>query len=63
MNIKEYGVQQTSLEQIFAGFANQAINDRAAFLFKVLQDELTLVNPDRKSTVQQRRLTNRGLPR
>lgn len=51
MNIKEYGVQQTSLEQIFAGFANQAINDRAAFLFKVLQDELTLVNPDRKSTV------------
>ena len=35
MNIQEYGVQQTSLEQIFQNFAQMSIDDKAAFTFKV----------------------------
>ena len=52
MNIQEYGVQQTSLEQIFQNFAQMSIDDKAAFTFKVnALDQLMLMNPDRKSTV------------
>lgn len=35
MNIQEYGVQQTSLEQIFQIFAQQNVDERAAYTFKV----------------------------
>ena len=61
MCIKEYGVQSTSLEQIFAGFALMEIDDNAAYFFKVDDDEIYLINPDRRSTVHQRRATAIGL--
>lgn len=35
MNIQEYSVAQTSLEQIFQNFANQSVDDKAAFTFVV----------------------------
>ena len=34
-NISEYGVAQTSLEEIFQTFAKQRIDDKVAFTFKV----------------------------
>ena len=34
MKIQEYGIAQTSLEQIFATFALQDVTDKAAFVFK-----------------------------
>ena len=33
-NISEYSVNQTSLEQIFQNFANQATSDKAQFTYK-----------------------------
>ena len=56
MNINEYGIEQTSLEQIFAAFALETINQMAAFTFKInsLTEHLELVNPDRKKTMLQR---------
>ena len=33
--IAEYGVSQTSLEQIFQNFAQQSVDDKAAFTFKM----------------------------
>ena len=52
MNIQEYGVCQTSLEQIFQNFANQSIDEKAAYTFRMSPlDQLILVNPDRKSTL------------
>lgn len=33
LGIAEYGVSQTSLEQIFQNFANQSVDDKAAFTF------------------------------
>lgn len=53
---------QTTLEQIFQTFANQSIaSDKAAFTFIKLNDRVTLVNPDRKMTEDQERLSQRGL--
>lgn len=58
MNIQEYGVCQTSLEQIFQNFANQSIDEKAAFTFRISPlDQLILVNPDRKSTMLQKRMS------
>ena len=34
-NISEYGVAQTSLEEIFQTFAKQRIDDKVAFTFKL----------------------------
>lgn len=53
LGIQEYAVTQTSLEQIFQNFANQAIaDDNAAYTFcKNKKDgRLELVNPDRRQT-------------
>ena len=33
MNIAEYAVSQTSLEQIFQNFAHQNVDDKAAYTF------------------------------
>ena len=61
MNIQEYGVQQTSLEQIFQNFAQQSIDEGAAFTFQVnALDQLMLLNPDRKSTMLQKRMSMKG---
>ena len=58
MNIQEYAVSQTSLEQIFQNFAQQSIDDKAAFTFKInALDQLMLLNPDRKSTMLQKRMS------
>ena len=35
MNINEYGIEQTSLEQIFSSFALEKIKETAAFTFKI----------------------------
>ena len=35
MNIQEYSVSQTSLEQIFQNFAQQSVGDKAAFTFQI----------------------------
>ena len=35
LEIQEYSVSQTSLEQIFQTFANMSIDDKAAYTFKV----------------------------
>jgi len=60
-NVQEYGVQQTSLEQIFQTFAQQSIDEGSAFTFKVnALDQLMLMNPDRKSTMLQKRMSQIG---
>ena len=63
MHINEYGIEQTSLEQIFAAFALETIDKMAAFTFKIncVTEHLELVNPDRKLTVQQRKRSLVGL--
>ena len=49
LGIQEYSVSQTTLEQIFQIFANQSIaEDRNAFVFKLISDRLTLLNPGRE---------------
>ena len=61
-NIQEYSVSQTSLEQIFQTFANLQIGDKAAYVFKVnALNDLELLNPDRKSTMKQKRMSQAGL--
>ena len=61
MNIQEYAVSQTSLEQIFQNFAQQSVDDKAAFTFQVnALDQLQLLNPDRKSTMVQKRMSLKG---
>ena len=58
LNIQEYGVCQTSLEQIFQNFANQSIDEKAAYTFRLSPlDQLILLNPDRKSTMAQKRMS------
>lgn len=63
LGIDEYSVTQTTLEQIFQTFANQSIaSDKAAFTYiKQFDGRLQLVNPDRKMTEDQERLSQRGL--
>jgi len=53
MKIQEYSVSQTSLEQIFQTFANLNIDEKAAYAFQIAPNsgQLTLLNPDRRSTV------------
>ena len=54
-------MQQTSLEQIFQNFANQSIDEKAAFTFQVnAADQLILLNPDRKATQAQHRMSTVG---
>ena len=49
-------MSQTSLEQIFQHFAEQSVEDKAAYLFKINElDELVLVNPDGKSTIEKKK--------
>lgn len=56
VNISEYSVTQTSLEQIFQNFANQEISEEAAALTFVNEGgRLALLNPDRKSTFVQKK--------
>ena len=57
LNISEYSVFQTSLEQIFQTFANSGIkDDKAAFVFRInALDQLELLNADRRSTIGQKR--------
>ena len=63
MNIQEYGVSQTSLEQIFQNFAQLNVDEKAAFTFKINSlDQLQLMNPDRKSTMAQKRMSVKGRP-
>ena len=51
-NISEYSVSQTTLEQIFQNFANQATNDKAQFTYRLnALGALICQNPDGKSTV------------
>ena len=51
LGIEEYSVSQTTLEQIFQSFANQAIaSDKAAFTFIPDGNGIRLVNPDHKMT-------------
>lgn len=60
--VAEYGVSQTSLEQIFQNFANQSVDDKAAFTFRISPlDHLILLNPDRKSTMVQKRASEKGI--
>ena len=48
MNIQEYGVCQTSLEQIFQNFASQSIDEKAVFSFKINPlDQLMLMSDDK----------------
>ena len=56
-SIAEYSVSQTSLEQIFQSFANQSVADeKAALCFKTdALGRLQLLNPDRRSTLKQKR--------
>ena len=62
MRIQEYSVSQTSLEQIFQTFANLNIDEKAAYTFRVnALDKLELLNPDRKSTMVQKRRSSKGL--
>ena len=61
MNIAEYAVSQTSLEQIFQNFALQNVGDKADFTFQVNPlGQLILLNPDRKSTMVQKRRSIKG---
>ena len=61
-SIAEYGVSQTSLEQIFQNFAQQSVDDKTSFMFKMSPlDQLILLNPDRKSTMIQKRRSTMGL--
>ena len=54
LNIQEYSVTQTTLEQIFQTFANQSIaSDKAAFTFSLEADQLRLINPDHTMTEDQ----------
>lgn len=51
MNISEYSVTQTSLEQIFQQFANQEMfEENAALTFVIENGQLCLLNPDRRTT-------------
>ena len=60
--IAEYGVSQTSLEQIFQNFAQQSVDDKTSFVFKISPlDQLILLNPDRKSTMLQKRRSTKGI--
>lgn len=53
-NISEYSVSQTSLEQIFQTFANQATSDKAQFTYRQnALGALVCQNPDGKSTISQ----------
>ena len=53
-NISEYGVCQTTLEEIFQTFAQQRIDDRVAFTFTASSNgSLELLNPDKKSIDEQ----------
>lgn len=62
LGIEEYSVTQTTLEQIFQNFANQSIaSDKAAFTFVPHNESIRLMNPDRKMTEDQERLSQRGL--
>ena len=62
LGIQEYSVQQTTLEQIFQNFANQAISsEKAAFTFTKENHRLVLMNPDKIMTEDQSRLSQRGL--
>ena len=62
LGIQEYSVQQTTLEQIFQNFANQAIaSDKAAFTYVPHGSTIKLLNPDHKMTDEQERLSQRGL--
>lgn len=63
LNISEYSVFQTTLEQIFQTFANMTTkNDKAAFAFRMNElDQLQLLNQDRRSTLGQVRLSQTGL--
>jgi hypothetical protein len=55
-------VSQTTLEQIFQSFALQSIaSDKAAFTFRMVNRKVILVNPDRRMTEDQERLSQRGL--
>ena len=53
MHIIEYGIEQTSLEQIFAAFVLETIDQMAAFTFKInnVTEHLELVNPDLRETM------------
>ena len=54
LGIQEYSVSQTTLEQIFQMFANQAIlEDKNAFVFKLISNKLTLLNPGREQMPDQ----------
>lgn len=56
VNISEYSVAQTSLEQIFQQFANQEMfEDKAALTFVIERGALTLLNPDRRTTFVQKK--------
>lgn len=58
LGIEEYSVTQTTLEQIFQNFANQSIaSDKAAFTFVPHGDSIRLINPDRRMTEDQERLS------
>ena len=62
LSIQEYSVSQTTLEQIFQNFANQAIaSDKAAFTFVAEGDSVRLLNPDHQMTEEQKELSERGL--
>ncbi len=63
LNIQEYGVSQTSLEQIFQNFAQLNVDEKAAFTFKInALDQLMLMNPDRKSTMLHKKMSLKGRP-
>jgi len=62
MQIQEYSVSQTSLEQIFQTFANLSVDDKAAYTFKIHElGHLQLMNPDRRTTVLQKRMSTKGM--
>jgi len=60
-NVAEYSVSQTTLEQIFQTFANTAVDEKACLTFQNdFAGNLQLLNPDRKSTAAQKRLSMKG---
>lgn len=62
MDIEEYSVTQTTLEQIFQNFANQSIaSDKAAFTFAADGEGIKLLNPTRTMTPEQEERSQRGL--
>lgn len=62
LEIQEYSVSQTTLEQIFQMFANQAIlEDKNAFVFKTISGKLALLNPDKQAMPDQDELASRGM--